>query len=228
MEKESTKIILVDDHALFRKGLIGALGKNTDFPYEVVGEAKSGEEFFALIQSGCIPDLVFLDIMLPDITGVEIARKLKTELPETKIIMLSSEVSEELVEELLEIGIEAYLSKMSNEKDIQRAYFDVMNGCHFFGHSVTKMMYDIYRTKKNLQERDQTKSIQSAECDLTEREIDVIHLLCEGLQSKKIAEILNLSARTVESHRNNIFHKLGFCSIAELVKYAIKMGYTKL
>ncbi len=134
-------VILVDDHILYREGLRSAMHK---LPVRIIGEAGSGAEFFMLLESGKVPELVMLDIVLPDISGVEIARRLKAEYPGIKILMLSSEVSEKLSTELLDIGVDGYLGKVARKEDIAMAISTVIGGSQYFGRSIAKMMYDIY------------------------------------------------------------------------------------
>lgn len=227
------KIILVDDHALYREGVRFSLQKIDNLPVNIIGEASSGAEFFIMLAAGKVPDMVLLDIMLPDTSGVEIARRLKKEHPEVKIIMLSAEVSEELISELLNIDVEGYLSKMASKTDIQTALRTVIGGCRYYGRSVAKMMYDIYlaQQKENKQPKsksDKTLSKDKSSNHLTNREKEIIRLLCDGLQTKEVADKLNVSPRTVETHKNKILLKLGFSRATDLVKYAIRAGLVEL
>lgn len=230
------KIILVDDHALFRDGLNSSLQKMENLPVDIIGEAGSGAEFFMLLSPDNLPDLVLLDIVLPDMSGVEIARRLKKEYPDVKIIMLSAEVSEELITELLDVGVEGYLSKMARKEDIQTALRTVIGGCQYFGRSVAKMMYDIYLAQQQGKKAPIRKSAAKEKDSLskeeatflTDREKEIIRLLCNGLQIKEVAEELNISPRTVETHKSKILLKLGFSRITDLVKFAIKEGLAEL
>lgn len=231
------KVIIVDDHALYRIGVSQAISKVSCFDIEVIGEAGSSTEFFTLITGGEIPDLVMLDIVLPDISGVEIARQLKKEHPDVKIIMLSSEVTEELITELLEIGVDGYLNKLARREDLQTALCTVIGGSQYFGRSVAKMMYEIYLGQqhgKNVENNNNSllrkpiKENPSSESVLTTREIEVIRLLCDGEPVKIIADKLNISMRTVETHKSNILSKLGFSHFTDLIKYAIKEGIVTL
>ena len=217
-----TRIILVDDHALYRIGLrttIAAMDKQLT----IIGECGSGSEFTMLLQQNPIPDLVILDIRMPDESGIAIARRLKKEHPQIKIIMLSSEVSEETVSELLEIEVEGYLSKMAQMTDIEKAIRTVISGSHYYGQSVAKIMYDVYLVKTGIAPRKKLFSTKN-EHALTPREIEIIQYLCDGYSAKEVGDKLSLSFRTIETHRNNIMGKLGFNNTAELIKYAVKQG----
>ncbi|MDY0102294.1 MAG: response regulator transcription factor [Lentimicrobium sp.] len=217
-----TCIILVDDHAMYRIGLrttIAAMGEHLT----IIGECDSGNQFALLLQQNKIPDLVILDIHLPDESGIAIARRLKNEYPQIKIIMLSSEVSAETVSELLEIEAEGYLSKMAQMSDIENAIRTVISGSHYYGQSVAKIMYDVYLSKTGITPRKKLFSTKN-EQSLTPREIEIIQHLCNGYSAKEVGDKLNVSFRTIETHRNNILRKLGFSNTAELIKYAVKHG----
>lgn len=217
-----TRIILVDDHAMYRIGLrttIAAMGKNLT----IIGECASGNELSNLLQQGMIPDLVILDIRLPNESGIAIARRLKQEYPQIKIIMLSSEVSSETVSELLEIDVEGYLSKLAQMSDIENAIHSVLSGNRYYGQSVAKIMYDVYLSKTGITTGRMTFT-RKKETALTPREIEIIQHLCDGLAAKEVADKLNVSFRTIETHRNNILRKLGFNNTIELIKYAVKQG----
>ncbi|CAK7047326.1 response regulator transcription factor [Petrimonas sulfuriphila] len=231
-------VILVDDHAMYREGIRSSMSKLTECPCEIIGEAGSAAEFFMFLQKGDIPDMALLDIMLPDLSGVEIARKLRLEYPEMKIIMLSSEVSEELITELLEIGVDGYLNKLARREDLQAALCTVAGGNPYFGRSVAKMMYEIYLAQQYQKDSPRKKGIFNykkqispaapSESILSERETEIICLLCDGKSMKEIASRLCISIRTVETHKSNILAKLGFSNLVDLVKFAIKEGLVEI
>ncbi|HKM94393.1 MAG TPA: response regulator transcription factor [Prolixibacteraceae bacterium] len=217
-----TRIILVDDHALYRIGLRTTIAA-MDAQLSIIGECASGKEFTMLLQQNTIPNLAILDIHLPDESGIAIARRLKNDYPQTKIIMLSSEVTAETVSELLEIEVEGYLSKMAQMTDIENAIRTVISGSHYYGQSIAKIMYDVYLSKTGITPRKKLFSTKKEQA-LTPREIEIIQHLCNGNSAKEVADKLNLSFRTIETHRNNILRKLGFKNTAELIKYAVKQG----
>jgi DNA-binding NarL/FixJ family response regulator len=217
-----TRIILVDDHALYRIGLRTTIAAMDGQPI-IIGECASGSELRMLLQQNIISNLVILDIRMPDESGIDIARRMKSEYPQIKIIMLSSEVTAETVNELLEIDVEGYLSKMAQMSDIEKAIRTVISGTHYYGQSVAKIMYDVYLAKKGITPRKKLFSTKKEQA-LTPREIEIIQHLCEGYSAKEVGDKLNLSFRTIETHRNNILRKLGFNNIAELIKYAVKHG----
>ncbi|WP_257013234.1 response regulator transcription factor [Porphyromonas gingivalis] len=170
---------------------------------------------------------LILDIWLPDGNGVNIARKLKKLYPAVKIIILSSEVSEKTVNELLAIDVEGYICKTAQINDIGNAIRTVTTGSHFYGKSVSKMILDICVSRSADQSHKKSKKQQQQQNDsseLTQREKEVVQYLCDGYSAKETAEKMHLSYRTVETHRSNILHKLGFSNAAELIRYAVKSG----
>lgn len=147
-------IVLVDDHELYRVGLRAAIGQMQGLA-EIVGECGSCEELETFLKEQKEPELIILDIWLPDGNGVDIARKLKKLYPAVKIIILSSEVSEKTVNELLAIDVEGYICKTAQTNDIENAIRTVATGSHFYGKSVSKMILDICvsRTGKQSQKK---------------------------------------------------------------------------
>lgn len=218
----ATHIVLVDDHELYRVGLRATIAKMGE-AFSVIKECVTRNEFDAFLQQNTIPDLAILDIRLPDGNGIEIARRLKTDYPQVKIIMLSSEVSEEIITELLDIDVEGYLSKMAQMSDVEKAIRTVLTDSKFYGQSISKMMYETYKANAVNTQKKSIFSVKKQEA-LTPREVEIIQHLCNGYTAKQVGEQLNLSYRTVETHRNNILHKLGFNSTTELIKYSVQHG----
>jgi DNA-binding NarL/FixJ family response regulator len=181
---------------------------------EVVAEAASGRELFAALETTS-PDLLLLDIMLPDMSGIEIARKIKANYPEIKILLLSAEEPKKVIEQVLETGVEGYISKSAEMREIEDAIVSVMNGMEYFGRDISKVICEIYSSKKKHEQK---------ESKFTVREMEIIHLCNEGLLVKEIAERLNISPNTVKTHKTNIFQKLGINNSVELAKYMMKTG----
>lgn len=220
-------IILVDDHALYREGVRKVL-EESKLSLSVIAECANARELFDALENGNAPDLILLDIILPDMSGIEIASHLKTNYPRIKIIMLSSEVSPDFVEELLAIDVEGYLSKLARKEDLEKAIRGVINGDHFYGESVAKIIHDVSLAKKaEFQSHRRFRGSREKEI-LTAREEEIVSLLCEGLQAKEVADKLGVSPRTVETHKANILKKLGFNNMIELVRYAFKKGIVEL
>ena len=211
------KIIIVDDHDLFRLGLQTTL-KNRHADISVVGEAHSGTSLFSLLKTTAC-DLVLLDIALPDMSGIEIARILKTKHPKLKIIVISADNSAPIIEELIDIGIEGFINKSNcNSDTLAEAIRSVMQGIEYFGKDISEIIYRIYVAQKK------TSEISS---EFSEQEKSVIQYCHQGLSGKQIADRLNLSLRTVDWHKSNIFRKLGINTTLEMVRFAVKNGIIK-
>jgi len=212
------KVLLVEDHELFRLGVKTAI-VNRHSDINIIGEAETGAEFFRMMDS-MKPDIVLLDIMLPDMSGIEIARRLKREMPDIKILVISSENSIHIVQELLKIGVNGFISKrLSNIDILADAIRSIENGFEYLGKDISDIIYRIYVSKKNTTEI--TK-------EFTQTERKIIELCRDGLQSKQIASLLYVSPRTVENHKNNIFRKLGINNTIELIQYAVKNGIVRM
>jgi len=214
------KVILVDDHELFRLGVKTAI--TTNHPdIKILAEAETGAEFFALLNTKSkMPDIVLLDIILPDTTGVEIARRLKKEYPQIKILAISAENNSSVVQQMVEIGIEGFITKRAGDiATLVNAIRSIMQGFEYFGKDISDIIYRIYLRKKKEEE---------ITCELTKQEKRIIELCYNGLQAKDIADHLNISPRTVQAHKNNIFFKLGIKNTSEMVKYALKNGIVRV
>lgn len=209
-----TKIIMVEDHQLFRLGISTAL-KSQPEKYNVVGEASNAAEFFQIIET-TDADIVLLDIHLPDQSGIEIARKLIQLRPAMKILVLSAENDAETITKLIETGINGFISKNATMKELFIAINYIEEGAEYFGKDISKIIRDIKVAKKDGKEQ------------FTERENEIIALCSEGLTAKEIADRMNINVATVNTHKNNIFKKLGINNSVELVIYALKNGIIKL
>ena len=189
--------------------------ENRNSDIRVTGEAETGDELFQL-EALSTADIVLLDINLPDIWGVEVARRLHKEYPALKILAVSGENSAETVKSMLDAGINGFLSKRRSDLDeVADAIRTVMSGLEYFGRDISAIIYDIYVAKKK------TTAVTS---EFTEREKDIILACRDGLLCKEIAARLGISTHTVNAHKNNIFAKLGINNTMEMVQYALKKG----
>lgn len=211
---DKIRVILVDDHQLFRLGLRGAI-ETPGSEIEIVGEAGSGKEFFELLPT-VKSDIVLLDISLPDISGIDIAKRLHTENPELKILVLSAETGEDTIVQLTQTGINGFVSKSVPVEELHRAIEYVADGAEYYGRDISKLIHYIHVAREN------------GKNDFTTRENDIIAMCAEGLSAKEIADKLNIGLSTVNTHKNNIFKKLGINNSVELVRYALKKGIIKL
>lgn len=216
------KTIVVDDHALFRLGIKGVLSTEKDI--ELIAEAQSGDELLELLEQEMLPDLVFLDIIMPGISGLDTARIMKEKYPGIKILLLSAETTRESINEALDIGVEGFVSKADALKEIGRAIRSLQNEEPYYGKIISRIMYDILVAERVIGQR---KKDNISEL-FSERELEIIEACSKGLTSKEMAETLFISKRTVDWHRSNIFSKLGIKNNVELVKYAIRQGIIEL
>ena len=143
-----TKLIIVDDHELYRTGIKSYLSKVSSM--QILGEATNAQELFQLLGKEKLPDIILLDIILPGQTGIDIARILKTSYPQIKILILSSETSEELIMKLSEIGINGFISKSSPREELLDAINSVMQNIPYFGKDIARILYDLCISKKGL------------------------------------------------------------------------------
>jgi DNA-binding NarL/FixJ family response regulator len=209
------KIILVDDHQLVRDGIKSLLGGTTDI--EIIGEASDGKELFRQL-STLKPDLLIMDISLPDISGIEITKKICADWPGIKVLMLSMYNSEDFILNSIKAGAKGYLPKNTSRNELLEAIYAIQSGEDFFSESVSKTMLKSYIRQATSDEVPPDKSNEL----LTSREIEVLKLYVEGLINKEISDKLDISIRTVETHKNHIMRKLGLKSTVEMVKFAIR------
>ena len=210
-----TRVVLADDHTLMRAGLRVLLEREPDMA--VVGEAEDGLQTIDLVES-LRPDVLVLDIAMPNLNGIETARQIAARHPELAVMILSMHADESYVLRALKAGAHAYLLKDSAESDLIRAIRAVRAGKAFFSPAVAKTLLEDYVTQ--LQKRGEEDSYDL----LTSREREILQLLAEGKSNKDVANILNLSPYTVETHRGHILQKLGLHTVPELILYAVRKG----
>jgi DNA-binding NarL/FixJ family response regulator len=209
------RIILADDHAVMRRGLRLVLEAQKDF--EVVGEASDGREAVTLVET-LKPDVAVLDITMPNMNGIEAARQISAKQPGVAIVVLSMHSDEGYVLRALKAGARGYLLKESPEADFIQAIRSVSQGKAFFSPAVSRMLVEDY--VRQLQDKDIEDSYEL----LTQRERELLQLIAEGKSNKDVANMLNLSLYTVETHRGNIMEKLNLHSVPELILYAVRKG----
>ncbi len=212
------KILLADDHKIMRDGLKKLLEKHEQF--QVVGEAEDGRGAVRLVRE-LKPDVVIMDVAMPDLNGIEATRQLIADRPDIKIVALSMHSERKFVTEMLKAGASAYLLKDCAFEELETAVRTVSRGNIYLSPAITGVVIENF--VRNVPRPD--KTVFSL---LSDREREVLQLMAEGRSTKDIALQLNLSIKTVETHRNNIMGKLNIHSIAELTKYAIREGLTSL
>ncbi len=214
---EQKNIIIIDDHPLFREGLKTIISRDDRF--NVVGEAGSGHEGFDMVKR-LKPDLVVIDISLPDQSGIQLTRDLRELLSEIKILIVSMHSKIDYIAEAFQAGATGYVVKESASERLLQGLKSVAKGDYYLDSSVSHAVVE------NLM-KSPLKAAKITDADyatLTPREQEVMRLLAEGLSSKAVAEKLFISPKTVENHRANIMNKLGLHSTIELVRYAAKLG----
>jgi two-component system response regulator NreC len=209
------QVIIVDDHPLYIIGLRYTLINNKESGISVMGEVESGEELFELMEHS-IPDVVLLDINLPGISGMEVARRMKSDFPTVKILAISAENTIDTIKAMLDIGINGFISKRkSGMDDLVDAIQAVAGGLEYYGRDIASIIFDIYVSKKK------TSSVGD---EFSDREKEIILACREGLLAKEIAARLEISVNTVNAHKQRIFQKLGINNTMEMVQYALKNG----
>jgi two-component system response regulator NreC len=213
-----TRILLADDHQIMRQGLIALLGKHPSM--QVIAEAENGIQTLEIARREK-PDVIIMDIAMPDINGIEVTRQLKAELADIKIIALSMHADRRFVTEILKAGASGYVLKQSAFEDLVTAIKAVMMNRKFLSADILDSVVDDYVSQLS-------KTDYEAYRQLSDRERQVLQLLAEGNSTKEIAYKLRVSVKTVESHRQNIMTKLGIHSLPGLTKFAIREGLTSL
>jgi DNA-binding NarL/FixJ family response regulator len=209
------RVLLADDHQLMRSGIRLMLEREADL--SVVGEASDGREAVALAKS-LRPDVVVMDIGMANLNGIEAAQQMTGDRPEIAVVMLSMHSDESYVLRALKAGARGYLLKDSAEADLIKAVHAVAGGKSFFSPAVSKLLLDDYVRKLR------RSGTEDAYDLLTPREREVLQLIAEGKSNKDIANLLNLSVYTVESHRANLMEKLNVRGLPELILYAVRKG----
>ncbi len=218
MATANVKILLVDDHVVLRSGLRQVLAQRPDLV--LAGEASSGSQALELVRE-LGPDLVLLDIHLPDIDGVEVSRRILRDHPSVKVVIFSSDTARELVDELLEIGVCGYLSKTSTVEELIAAIDSVMAGKLYLSADVSGGILADYRKKLRNESAPEEPAV-------SDREKQLLKLVAEGRRNKEISAELNVSVKSVEAYRARLMKKLGCSSSAELVRYAVRAGIARL
>ncbi|MBW1744756.1 MAG: response regulator transcription factor [Deltaproteobacteria bacterium] len=214
----SIKILIADDHRIMRSGIRSLLDKEADM--EVVGEAENGRMTVRLAQK-LSPDVVIMDIAMPDLNGIDASRQILSEDPNIKVVALSMHSNEQFVAGMLNAGASGYLVKDCNLQELCLAIRSVVANRSYLSPGVANIVLETYRREVSRAER--------PEFDLlTSREREVLQLVAEGKISRKIASHLHVSMKTVDAHRHQIMHKLDIHSVAGLTKYAILKGIMSL
>ena len=208
------RVLVVDDHAVVRRGVRSLLASQPGI--EVCGEASTGVEALEHVKKSK-PDLVILDLTMPDMNGLETARAVKEASPETEVIVLTMHFSDELAREVLRTGAIAYVLKSDADAELLAAVDHARHHQLFFTSQLALSMAQNF-----VGDAGEAGAEGEAGSPLTPREIEVVQLLAEGKSNKEVATALEMSVKTVETHRANIMRKLNLHSLSELVLYAVR------
>jgi len=212
-------ILIVDDHQIFRDGLKLLLSQ-----FEFVGEiteASNGKEFLEIIDNAQ-PQIIFIDINMPEMGGIEATQKALLKYPDLKIIVLTTFHDEDYLEQMMMAGVEGYMLKRSTMQEFDTAIHKVYSGGNFFSDEIINTLtLNIHKTR--------TKAIkQSTAPELTAREKEVLNLICQGLNNEQVSELMHVSPKTIEKHKSNLFLKTNTKNTVNLIIYSFNNGLIKI
>lgn len=220
MAAKPYRILIVDDHPVVRRGLKALLASQPGI--EICSEASTGVEAMENLKT-CKADLVMLDLTMPEMNGLEVARAVREASPATDVMVLTMHFSEELAREVLRSGALAYVLKSDADTELLAAVDHVRHRQPFFtGRLAANMAQNFLHGNSNADKSGNGGQNGAASSPLTPREIEVVQLLADGKGNKQVASALGVSTRTIESHRNHIMRKMGFGSFSELVRFAVR------
>ena len=209
-------VIIADDHKFFRDGL--QLAMRRIHAVKKVTHAENGKEVLSILKTD-FHDIVFMDVKMPVMGGIETTKKISSTFPEVKVIALSMYDDHKNVIDMFNNGAVGYIIKNTEKKEIEKAIYEVMEGRNYFSASVSNELFQTLLKKK-------TENLSNDKLKiLSGREEQILRLICTELSNREIADKLHLSEKTVETHRADLFSKTGARNVAGLVKYAIKNGY---
>lgn len=219
MMHKKIDVVIADDHSLFRKGMRSIL---SDFEnIASIHEAANGKELIDLLEvAQPTPDVVLLDLNMPIMDGVEATEIIRRDFPDVKIIVLSMQDDERFILHLIEKGINGYLFKNSDPEEVESALEMVMHKKFYFNDEMSELIFEAYKEKQHRKE--------SEEFTLSDREQEVLYLICKEYTANEIGEALNLSPRTIEGYRRDLIRKTGARNSAGLVMYAIKNNLVEI
>jgi len=216
LKDKKIHIVVADDHALFRKGLCNII-RNFDFVASVE-EAGDGIELLKhLLHCTFFPDLVILDIKMPNLDGIQTNKRLKELHPKLKVIILSMIEEDQFILQMIKEGVNGYLLKNATEEELKKTIVEVLENDYYYSDYITKLLHkSMLNNDKNHRVRVHNK--------VTFRELEVLELICREFKADEIAEKLNISRRTVEGHKQSLMEKTGTSNVVGLAIYAIRNG----
>lgn len=210
---EKINIVLVDDHQVVRDGVKSLLSEFQDI--KIVGEADSAQSLFQVLNSSLLPDVIILDINLPDQSGIELTRQLKQKFPSIKVLILTMYNSEEYIFNAIKAGASGYLPKTANRAELIGAVRQAAQGNEYFAGTISNIILKSYI-------RQAKQDNEASDQKLTPRETEILRLFAGGKSNPEIADELFISVRTVESHKNHIMQKFELKTTVDLIKFAIR------
>jgi DNA-binding NarL/FixJ family response regulator len=220
MKTSPIKIILVDDHTLFRDGIKSLLKSEPDI--RIIAELADGNELLKVIK-GLDPDMIISDISMHGMNGIELTRIMTESFPGVHVLILSMHLEENYIVDCVRLGARGYLPKDIPPRELVKAIREIYAGGTYFSHEISNIGFKSYIRHTKMEEK-KARLLEN----LTEREIEIIRLVTEGLMNKEISDRLNISVRTVDNHKSNIMKKLDLKSSVDIVKYAIKNEIVQL
>ena len=210
---KNLRILIADDHDVVRRGIKSLIESRPE--WQVCDEARSGREAVAKSEERK-PDIVVLDISMPELNGLEAARRIRKVSPNSEILILSMHYSDQLIKEILDAGVRGFVVKSDSDRDLIIALETLANHKPFFTSMATEVMLTNFQRPELFPPR------RNAREPVTSREREIVQLLSEGKSSKEVASSLGISVKTAETHRANIMRKLEIHSVSELVRYAVR------
>lgn len=211
-EQQPIKILIADDHAMFIDGIKSLLRKEENI--QVVAEASDGNEALEILSSTDI-DMLITDISMPNMSGTELAKKVKEDYPDVKVLVLTMYNDREIINEILISEAEGYILKNTGKQELLKAITRIAEGSTYYSNEVMEIVMENIKDGNNRHEQDERVK------ELTQRELEILQLICEELSTAEIAEKLFISPRTVETHRKHILQKTQVKTIVGLIKFAI-------
>ncbi|MEY2489331.1 MAG: hypothetical protein QOC70_1273 [Verrucomicrobiota bacterium] len=210
---KTIRVLVADDHEVVREGVRALIERQPDL--EVCGLASTGREAVDLARKAK-PDVVVLDITMPELDGLDAIRQIRKALPETEVVVFSAHPPEDMIEEVFDAGAKSYIEKTEASRDLVAAIRSLAEHKPFFTSQTSEILFAKFLVPKARKQPD------GAEPKLTAREREIVRLLAQSSSNKEIATTLGISIRTVETHRATLMHKLGVHSVAGVVRYAIR------
>ena len=214
---EKIRLVIIDDHDMVRQGLESVISSFEEF--DIIGTASSGKEGLQKVDD-LLPDVVLTDIIMPDLNGIEVAKKIKRDYESVKVLMLSMEVSSEYIKSAFQNQVDGYLPKNADVKILIEAIRKIHQGEKYYSEKVKEYIFKYFVGEESL-------AVPKID-QLSEREVQVLKMISNGVTNKNIGESLFISPKTVEAHRNNILKKLHLHSTADLVKFALAKKITDI